>query len=71
MFCFCLWFFCLCFFLLTNYRLSRYNVLLKMGNMIGDDFGALGYELYHTGTALEKKSLNVRTKDVECKMIIM
>lgn len=23
--------------------------------MIGDDFGALGYELYHTGTALEKK----------------
>lgn len=34
------------FFLLTNYRLSRYNVLFKMGNMIGDDFGALGYELY-------------------------
>lgn len=42
-----------------------------MGNMIGDDFGALGYELYHTGTALEKKSLNVRAKDVECKVIIM
>lgn len=42
-----------------------------MGNMIGDDFGVLGYELYYIGIVLEKKLLNVRIKDVECKVIIM